>query len=162
MIHGKRIHRTRQIQYREMRMLKSVSILLAVGGLLAAGKAEGRGCSVASLKGDYGFALLGTRPSGPPPAAIEQMIGVVLAHFDGLGHSTGTDNIHGSISGLSPDRPVSGTYSVSEDCTGTMRLAAAGAPPLELRFVLVDNGTEIRAAVMSPATVMVTANGRKL
>src|ERR1017187_7058476 len=75
MIQGKRVHRTRQIQYKEMRMLKSVSILLAVACLLAAGKAEGRGCSVASLKGDYGFALLGTRPSGPPPAAIEQMIG---------------------------------------------------------------------------------------
>jgi hypothetical protein len=37
-----------------------------------------------------------------------------------------------------------------------------GQPPLEMRFVIVDKGEELRVAVVSPATVMVTANGRKL
>ena len=143
-------------------MLKLVSGMLAVAGLLAAEGGEGRGCSPATLKGDYGFVVTGTRPSGPPPAPLEQMVGVVLRHFDGLGHLTGTENIHGSISGLVPDRQVTGTYSVNEDCSGTMNLTAPGIPPLEMRFVLVDKGKEIRAAVMSPATVMVTANGRRL
>jgi len=143
-------------------MLKLVSLMLAVAGLLAAGEKEGRGCSAATLNGDYGFAVTGTRPSGPPPAPLEQMIGVVLRNFDGHGYLTGTENIHGSISGLVPDRQVTGTYSVNEDCSGTMNLTAPGIPPLELRFVIENNGKEIQAAVMFPPTVMVTANGRKL
>lgn len=143
-------------------MLKFMGLTLAVAGLLTAGEGEGRGCSLATLKGTFGSIVTGTRPSGPPPAPLEQMIGVVLTRFDGLGNLTSTDNIHGSISGLAPDRPVTGTYTVNEDCTGTMTRVSAGAPSLELRFVLVDKGREIRTAVMSPATVMVTSIGRKI
>ena len=108
--------------------------------------------------------MTGTRPSGPPPAPLEQMIGVSLAHFDGEGHRVGFDNVHGSVSGLTPDQPVTGTYTVNEDCSGTMILqpSALGAPSLELRFVILDNGKEVRMAMMSPATVMVTATGRKI
>lgn len=122
----------------------------------------GRGCSNASLRGRYGFAISGTRPSGPPPAPLEAMIGVAITTFDGHGNLTQVDNIHGAISGLNPDRPGTGTYSLKDDCTGTMTLINQGAPPLELRIVVVDRGREVRAAVMTPATVMVTSNGRKL
>jgi len=84
---------------------------------------------LASLKGVYGTILTGTKPSGPPPAPLEQMIGVALSTFDGQGHSTGIDNIHGTISGGTPDRPGTGTYTIDEDCTGTAILVNAGAPP---------------------------------
>jgi len=144
-------------------MLKIVSMMLAfAGGLLAAGEREGRACSVATLKGTYGTIVTGTRPSGPPPAPLEQMIAVALTHFDGQGHSTGTDNIHGSISGAATDRPATGTYTINEDCSGTMTLLITGAPPLELRVVVVDKGKEFRGVVMSPASVMVTFNGRRI
>jgi hypothetical protein len=143
-------------------MLKFVSLMLAVAGLLAAGEGEGRGCSLASLKGTYGFLVMGIKPSGAPPAPLEQMIGVSMATYDGQGHFTGFDNIHSAISPLSPDRPGSGTYTVNEDCSGSSVLIIPGGPPLEQRFVLVDKGKEIRTAVMSPATVMVTAIGRKI
>jgi hypothetical protein len=133
-----------------------------MAGLLAGAEKEGRGCSVATLRGDYGFAVAGIRPSGPPPAPPEQMIGVVLRTFDGQGNLTGTENIHGSISGLVPDRQVTGTYTVNENCSGTMNLTAPGIPPIEMRFVIVNKGKEIKAAVMSPANVMVTAHGRKI
>jgi len=142
-------------------MLKIVSMMLAVAGsLLAAG--EGRDCSVATLKGTYGTIVTGTRPSGPPPAPLEQMIAVALTHFDGQGRSTGTDNIHGSISGAATDRPATGTYTIKEDCSGTMTLLIAGAPPLELRVVVVDKGKAFHGVVMSPASVMVTFNGRRI
>jgi hypothetical protein len=121
-----------------------------------------RGCSNATLRGRYGFAISGTRPSGPPPAPLEAMIGVAITTFDGRGNLTQVDNIHGAISGLNPDRPGGGTYTLKEDCTGTMTLINQGAPPLELQIVVVDRGREVRTAVMSPATAMVTSNGRKL
>ncbi|MBM3784536.1 MAG: hypothetical protein FJW30_09275 [Acidobacteria bacterium] len=90
------------------------------------------------------------------------MIGIAITTFDGHGNLTQVDNIHGGTSGLNPDRPSTGTYTLKDDCTGTMTLINQGAPPLELRIVVVDRGREVRTAVMSPAAVMVTSNGRKL
>ena len=140
-----------------------VSMMLAAVSPLAAADGEGRGCSNATLKGDYGFILTGTNASGPPPAPLQQIIGVGMVRFDGAGNFTQTDNIHGSITGFTaPDRPGSGTYSIKEDCTGVSTLLIPGQPPVERRFVVVDKGKEVRTAVMSPATTMVTAIARKL
>ena len=129
---------------------------------LSASDGDGRSCSDETLKGSYGFIIGGIRPSGPPPAPLEQIIGVALTTFDGHGNFTQIDNIHGSISPLWPDRPGMGTYSFKQDCTGTMTLLNSGGPPLELRIVVVDKGREIRVAVMSPAAALVTSNGRKI
>jgi hypothetical protein len=43
-----------------------------------------------------------------------------------------------------------------------MTLLITGAPPLELRVVVVDKGKELRGVVMSPASVIVTFNGRRI
>jgi len=68
-------------------------------------------CTNASLKGDYGFTLTGTRPSAPTPgAAIETVIGTAMTHFDGNGNLTQIDNIHGSVTGFTlPTGQVQGT-----------------------------------------------------
>ena len=121
------------------------------------------GCSNAVLDGDYGFSVSGTRPSGPPPSNLEEIVGVAMTRFDGKGGLTQTDNIHGSINGfLAPDRPGTGTYSINADCTGTMTLTVPGQPTLSLRIVVVDDGKEVRTAVMTPAAAMVTSNGRRV
>lgn len=128
-------------------------------------------CTNATIQGDYGFIVTGMRPSGPG-GPVEMIVGVAMTHFDGNGNLTQTDNIHGSITGLAtPDRQGTGTYSVSSDCTGTMILTNKGAPPLTVKIVVVDNGNEIRAAVVNPTAditpgttppqVMVTSNGRR-
>jgi hypothetical protein len=85
-----------------------------------------------------------------------------MTTFDGNGNLTQTDNIHGSISGYTtPDRPGTGTYSLNADCTGSMQLSSPGSPTLTLRIVVVDSGNEVRTAVVAPAPVMVTSNGRR-
>jgi hypothetical protein len=133
------------------------SMLLAAGGLWGQSI-----CTNAILEGDYGFTITGTRPSGPN-APIETIVGVAMTHFDGNGGLTQTDNIHGSISGYpSPDRAGTGTYTINADCTGTMTLSNQGAPTLTLRIIVVDNGNEVRTAVVSPAPVMVTSDGRRV
>ncbi|HUI55096.1 MAG TPA: hypothetical protein VLY04_09000 [Bryobacteraceae bacterium] len=131
-------------------------------------------CSNATLEGDYGFIVTGTRPSAPTPgAAVETVVGVALTHFDGNGNLTQTDNIHGSITGLAaPNRQGTGTYVINADCTGTMKLSNPGSPTLTLAIVVVDDGNELRAAVMDPTAsvtpgtivpqVMVTSNGRRV
>ncbi len=131
-------------------------------------------CTNATLEGDYGFTITGTRPSAPMPGApIETIVGVAMTHFDGNGNLTQTDNVHGSVNGSpTPDRPGTGTYTINANCTGTMTLSNQGAPTLTLRIVVVDNGNEVRAAVVDPTAVviagipapqvMVTSNGRRV
>lgn len=129
-------------------------------------------CTNATLEGDYGFTVTGTRPSAPS-GPVETVVGVAMTHFDGNGNFTQTDNIHGSITGLAaPNRQGTGSYTINPDCTGTMKLNNPGSPTLTLAIVVVDDGNEVRAAVMdptasviagtSPPQVMVTSNGRRV
>ena len=138
------------------------SMLLAATALWGQGNGSQNSCSNATIAGDYGFTVTGTRlsrPGGP----MEAVVGVAMTHYDGSGGLTQTDNIHGSISGFAtPDRKGSGTYTVNSDCTGTMTLVNEGAPPLTLRIVVVDGGNEIRTAVVSPLLALVTSNGRRV
>jgi hypothetical protein len=96
-----------------------------------------------------------------------------MTHFDGNGNLTQNDNIHGSITGFpAPDRKGSGTYTINSDCSGTMKITSEGGPTLTLRIVVVDNGNEVRTAVVDPTAsvaagssapqVMVTSNGRRV
>jgi hypothetical protein len=145
-------------------------LLLLAGASTQAQDGGSLVCTDATLHGNYGFTVTGTRPSGPtipgsPPPPIEQIVGVALTHFNGDGTFTQTDNIHGSISGYpesAQDRPGSGMYHLEANCSGTMTLKSEGAPvTLTLRIVVVDRGKEVRAAVVAPPPVMVTSNGRR-
>lgn len=131
-------------------------------------------CTNATLEGDFGFTVTGTRPSAPTPGApVETIVGVAMTNFDGNGNLTQTDNIHGSVNGFpAPDRKGTGTYTINADCTGTMTLTSPGSPTLTLRIVVVDDGNEVRTAVVDPTAnvrpatpapqVMVTSNGRRV
>ena len=119
-------------------------------------------CTNATLQGNYGFTVSGMRPTGPG-GPVEAIIGTAMTNFDGVGGLTQTDNIHGSLDGFpTPDRPATGKYSIKDDCTGTMTIAAADSPVLTLRIVVVDNGNEVRTVVVNPLAVMVTSNGRRV
>ena len=67
---------------------------------------------------------------------------------------------HGQTSGVRGG-PVDGTYFVNADCTGGQTTFIPGVPPLEDRFVIVDDGREVRTVVISPLTTIASANLRK-
>jgi hypothetical protein len=113
-----------------------------------------RPCSVSTIRGDYGVQIEGTRPA--PGGLTESVVGVVLRSYDGEGNFTQVDNVKGSITGTVPDRPGFGTYEVNPDCTGIVRFQPGPGIFIEERLVVVDDGREIRTAVMVPAGVMVT------
>jgi len=143
-----------------MKTAMTILLLMATAGW--AQETRRPACSNATLTGDYGFSVTGTRPSGPN-MPIETVVGTALTHFNGDGTLTQIDNIHGSLSGFtSPDRPGSGTYTLNSDCTGTMTLSNSGSPTLTLAIVVVADGDEVRTAVVSPAPVMVGSNGRRV
>lgn len=135
---------------------------VAMGGAQFVG-AQGQGvddqkhrrpCSEATLRGDYGGQIQGTRPA--PGGLTESVIGVILRTYDGHGNIDQVDNVKGSITGIVPDRPGFGTYEVSPNCTGIARFQPGPGILIEERLVIVDNGREIRSVTASPAPVMVT------
>jgi hypothetical protein len=113
-----------------------------------------RHCSNATLRGNYGFTISGTRPTGPPPAPLETFVGLAIANYDGQGNLTQTyGTSHGSINGDSLTDLGSGTYSINEDCSGTMVLNLTGRIPavsLNLWIVVVDGGDQVNLVVMTP------------
>jgi len=140
----------------------AVTATVVVGGarVMGAGGQEngdhGRGkqCSEATVRGDYGIQIQGTRPA--PGGLTESVIGIVLRNYDGHGGFSQVSNVKGSVTGTVPDSQGSGTYEVNADCTGVVRFQAAPGVLIEERLVIVDDGREIRTAVMVPAPVMIT------
>jgi hypothetical protein len=112
-------------------------------------------CSEATVRGDYGIQIQGTRPA--PGGLIEAVIGIVHRTYDGEGNFSQVSNLKGSIIGTNPDAESVGTYEVNPDCTGIIRFQAPSGALVEERLVVVDNGREIRAAVMAPTAVVITS-----
>jgi hypothetical protein len=117
-------------------------------------RGRGKQCNEATVRGDYGIQIQGTRPG--PGGLIESVIGIVLRNYDGHGSFSQVSNVKGSLSGTVPDSPGFGTYEVNADCTGVVRFQPAPGVVIEERLVIVDNGREIRTAVMVPTPVMIT------
>ena len=142
-------------------------VIVAVGiggaGVMGAndqdnGKGNSKPCSEATVGGDYGIQIQGTRPApGVPGGPIESVIGIVLRTYDGEGNFSQVSNLKGSIAGANPDSQSVGTYEVNPDCTGIIRFQAPSGALVEERLVVVDNGREIRAAVMVPTAVVITS-----
>jgi hypothetical protein len=120
--------------------------------------ARGRACSTRTLRGDYG--LIGTGTRGVGPGTIEQFVTISMVTYDGEGTFTAEGVSHGQTTGVRGG-PVTGTYFVNADCTGGQTTYIPGVPPLEDRFVIVDNGREVRTIVIAPLTTIATANLRK-
>jgi len=124
------------------------------------GRGQGKPCSEATVRGDYGIQIQGTRPA--PGGLIESVIGIVLRNYDGHGSFSQVSNVKGSLTGTVPDSQGFGTYEVNADCTGVVRFQPAPGVLLEERLVIVDNGREIRTAVMVPTAVMITGVHQRL
>lgn len=112
-------------------------------------------CSEATVRGDYGIQIQGTRPA--PGGLTESVIGIVHRTYDGEGNFSQVSNLKGSITGTNPDSQSFGTYEVNPDCTGTIRAQPLPGVVIEERLVIVDDGREIRAAVMVPTAVVITS-----
>jgi hypothetical protein len=152
-----------------MRRVLSASVAIVALGVLVAGQAfpsqrtdednghsgSPRGCSVATLRGAYGIQAQGMRPAAPG-GPTESVIGVVLRIYDGAGQFTQVDNIKGSITGITPDRPGFGTYEVNEDCTAVAHFQPGPGISLEERMVIVGGGDEVLSIVSSPLPVMMS------
>lgn len=114
----------------------------------------GRPCSNASLRGTYGFLLTGVRAVPPPlGGGTEMVVSTGVRRYDGNGSfADSSGGLHGQVTGITPDPGGAvGTYVVNPDCTGTSSISLPWLPfPIEQTFVIVDNGRQVKEAVMTP------------
>jgi hypothetical protein len=139
--------------------LLTVAALSLPWGVVAQDDGGGRVCGTHTLRGDYG--LTGTGVRGLGPGASEVFATISMVSYDGQGGFSAIGVSHGQVTGVREGLPVTGTYYVNWDCTGGQTTNIPGVPPLEDRFVIVDNGREVRTVVVAPLTTIGTANLRK-
>ena len=154
---------TRNLLRRAIPFAAAAIIAVALGPdapstLAAQNDGDGRVCSTHMLRGDYG--LLGTGIRGLGPGVTESFTTVSMVTYDGQGGFTANGVSHGQTTGVRVG-PATGTYFVNADCTGGQTIFIPGVPPVEDKFVVVDNGREIRTVVVSPLTTIATANLRR-
>ena len=124
------------------------------------GNGHGRRCSNATLRGAYG--RLGSGVNAIGPGQTEAFVTTGLRNYDGQGGFTDISSFHGAVTGAHRDIQATGTYEVNDNCTGTAMFLLPGVPfPIETSFVIVDQGQEVKHAVMSPQPQLATAVERR-
>jgi hypothetical protein len=113
-----------------------------------------RRCTLNSLKGCYGYSYTGTVQGFGSIAAVGPI------NFDGDGNTSATYSVN--LGGTNFQGSFTGTYTVNEDCTGTITI---NLPLLGKssngRFVIVEEGKEAPFMGTDPG-VTVTGIARKL
>jgi hypothetical protein len=104
-------------------------------------------CSVATLRGSFGFTFTGTANTA---AGVSHRGGVGRWVLDGQGNLDGTVTINAD--GAVLRRTLIGTYTVEADCTGTIAVtftdAAGGRATFDM--VIDDHGREFRTVTTPP------------
>lgn len=142
-------------------------LLLFVAGIQGSGPAPSATgdiqCSNVTLRGTYGIQMRGTGPVPPPQGGgTQDLIGVVIRTYDGMGNFTQIDNVKGSVTGWVPDRPGGGTYQVNPDCTAVTYFVPGPGVLIEERVVIVDAGRETYSMTATPPPLMVTTVGKRI
>ena len=131
-------------------------VLVAIGCLAVsvAAYADGRGCSNATLKGQYAFGVTAYTPAGFPNGPPQVITGITT--FDGQGNFTQRDYAGDSLRTMGQtdfSTGETGTYTVNTNCTGSavLNLNVPGSPPgtgiIKIMFVISNGGRHIHEVV---------------
>jgi hypothetical protein len=129
-------------------VMATVIAVPALGGVARAGGTDDYGCSNASLRGSYAFAIEGqvlglvdtSNQLLPAPIPVN---GVAMTWFDGKGGLSQVDYVmkggtkrpgNGADNGFDSDE--TGTYQIFPDCTGTFQVDFGTQNFVVTRFVL--------------------------
>lgn len=117
-----------------------------------------------ALNGSFGFQA--TVPISSSNASYSATVGVMT--FDGSGNVTinqtfvETDTAAGATAlKVQPPGPVTGTYTVNADSTGTMALNLGGEKPSPFAFVVTDGGSGLMFVQTGGGNVIVHGAARK-
>lgn len=119
-------------------------------------EAKGFRCTDATLSGRYALRGDGFVPGGPPPAPMVPFAVVSLMTLDGSGSLS--NDVTVSRNGVITRNVDPGTYTVNENCKGTMTINIS-EPPFQLNFdiVVADGGKEFDLIATTPSVVTIGA-----
>ena len=129
-----------------------MGILVTVMGACSnsVGSSDGQQCSLSSVEGTYGFALVGNVVDVGPISTSG------TTTFNGTGNDTGAFAV--TTFDTFQRFTFVGTYTVNQDCTGTATLtitpAVFGFSVLHFDAVGVDGGREIKWLITDPGIVL--------
>lgn len=120
-------------------------------------QATSRRCNLRTISGSYGSNITGTFFLPPPSGSSAPPTGVPLASvgrlvFDGIGTVSGTDT--NSFGGTISVNNATGTYTVNDDCTGTLNVTFPNGFTITNNLVIVDGGKEFFVIQTNPGTVI--------
>jgi hypothetical protein len=132
-------------------------LLIVLIGAPALAYGRTQSCSLGGVAGGYGYTTSGTIPTLGAVAAVGRI------SLDEDGNLTGAQTT--SFNGAIVQETLSGTYSVSADCTGTATVKVYHSGVLvrttNLDVVWDNHQRELRAIFLTAGTVL-TINGRKI
>ena len=114
-------------------------------------------CTNAGVEGSFGFEATGVFLAGAPVTGPVAFIGELKLTVNASGEGVISGQVAGSEDGTIlafAEEPVTGSYSVTTDCTGTATITPMGRSPLNFSFVVVDGGKEMLAIEMDADTVV--------
>jgi len=121
----------------------TVALMLSGGGKPAQAKHDG--CTLRTIDGSYGYTVTGTN------LALGLVAAVGRVASDGQGNLTGADTL--SAVGNIVRRTITGTYTVTPACTGTVTFTDNFGQTVNLDYVAVDRGGELQFIQTDPGTV---------
>jgi hypothetical protein len=137
-------------------MAAAMAAAIALPALTCAAWAQDNGCSNATLKGEYAFAVTSYTPPGLPNGPPQVVAGIKT--FDGKGNLTQRDYRGDSLrttgqTDFSTEGQETGTYTVNSDCTGSavINLNVPSTPfphgVIQIVFVISSGGSHIHEVV---------------
>jgi hypothetical protein len=117
------------------------------------------------LSGSFGFQA--TMPISSSNTALSAAVGVMT--FDGAGNVSinqtfvETDTAAGATAlKVQPPGPITGTYTINADNTGTMGINLGGDKPTPFAFVLTEGGNSIQFLQTGGGNVLLIGAARKI
>lgn len=114
------------------------SIAVALGSTIV--------CTNLAVKRKYSLELTGITPQGQ-----SAMVGQLVLNGIGGISGRGTLSLYGSITN---NVPVTGTYAINADCTGTAKITPQGLSPINLSLLVVNIDKEILALETDTGTIV--------
>ncbi len=124
-------------------LYQTAKLAIALGLVILAPSLASAQARCESLIGTYAFTFSATISLPGPPAIIAPWYGIGIMTFDGTGKLTGTQTTNFPGGPVLRNVPLSGSYTLNPDCTGTMIVKFPNFPDFHSDLIMADNGKTI-------------------
>jgi hypothetical protein len=111
-------------------------------------------CTNAGVKGGFGFETTGVVLAGAPAAAAVAFIGELKLTVNSSGEGMISGHVASSENGTFAEEPVTGSFTIHEDCRGRATITPKGHSEMHFNLVVVDGGSEMLVVETDADTVV--------